>query len=45
MAVERDGARLNGPAGPIEAASFQDLQFVWKYGFLLRSFEEFFRQD
>jgi len=35
---------LSGPAGPIDDASFEDLQQVWKYGFLLRAFEEFFRE-
>ena len=28
--------------GPIEGATIEDFQQVWKYGFLLRSFEEFF---
>jgi len=45
MALPREGDALSGPAGPIDGASFEDLQLVWKYGFLLRSFEEFFRED
>jgi hypothetical protein len=44
MALPRDGDVLSGPAGPIDDASFEDLQRVWKYGFLLRAFEEFFRE-
>jgi hypothetical protein len=44
MALPREGDALIGPAGPIEDASLEDLQRVWKYGFLLRSFEEFFRE-
>jgi hypothetical protein len=44
MALPRDGEVLSGPAGPIDDASFEDLQQVWKYGFLLRAFEEFFRE-
>jgi hypothetical protein len=44
MALPREGDALSGPAGPIDDASFEDLQRVWKYGFLLRSFEEFFRE-
>ncbi|HEY7150499.1 MAG TPA: hypothetical protein VH391_02345 [Solirubrobacterales bacterium] len=45
MALPREGNRLSGPAGPIDDASFDDLQRVWKYGFLLRAFEEFFREE
>jgi hypothetical protein len=45
MALPREGGTLSGPAGPIDDATFEDLQLVWKYGFLLRSFEEFFRED
>jgi len=45
MALPRDGDVLSGPAGPIDDASFEDLQRVWKYGFLLRAFEEFFRES
>ncbi|MGH2965149.1 MAG: hypothetical protein ACRDMH_07185 [Solirubrobacterales bacterium] len=44
MALPRDGEVLSGPAGPIDDASFEDLQQIWKYGFLLRAFEEFFRE-
>jgi hypothetical protein len=43
--LRRDGQGLKGPTGPIEGATLEDFQRVWKYGFLLRSFEEFFRDD
>lgn len=45
MAIPREGATLSGPAGPIDDAGLDDLELVWKYGFLLRSFEEFFLED
>jgi hypothetical protein len=45
MALQRDGEGVKGPAGPIEGATVEDFQRIWKYGFLLRSFEEFFRED
>ena len=45
MALQRDGEALRGPAGPIEGATVEDLRRTWKYGFVLRSFEEFFRED
>jgi hypothetical protein len=45
MALQRDGEGVNGPAGPVEGATVEDFQRIWKYGFLLRSFEEFFRED
>ncbi len=45
MVLQRDGQGLKGPTGPIEGATLEDFQRVWKYGFLLRSFEEFFRDD
>ena len=45
MVLQRDGAGLRSPAGPIEAATVEDFQRVWKYGFVLRSFEEFFSED
>lgn len=45
MVLQRDGAGLRSAAGPIEGATIEDFQQVWKYGFLLRSFEEFFWVD
>jgi hypothetical protein len=45
MALEEDEEDLSGPSGPIVDATFEDLQLVWKYGFLLRAFEEFFQED
>jgi hypothetical protein len=45
MVLQRDGESLKGPAGPIEGATVEDFRRTWKYGFLLRSFEEFFRED
>jgi hypothetical protein len=42
MALPRDNGALKSPPGPIEGASVEDLQRTWKYGFLLRCFEEFF---
>jgi hypothetical protein len=45
MVLQRDGEALRGPAGPIEGATVEDFRRTWKYGFLLRSFEEFFRED
>jgi hypothetical protein len=43
--LQRDGEGLRSPAGPIEGATLLDFQRTWKYGFLLRSFEEFFWED
>jgi hypothetical protein len=43
MALERIGESSNGNTGPMGNATAEDLQRVWKYGFVLRSFEEFFR--
>ncbi len=45
MVLQRDGEGLRSPAGPIEGATLEDFQRIWKYGFLLRSFEEFFWED
>lgn len=45
MVLQRDGDGLRSPAGPIEDATVEDFQRIWKYGFLLRSFEEFFWED
>jgi hypothetical protein len=45
MVLQRDGTGLRSPAGPIEGATVEDFQRIWKYGFLLRSFEEFFWED
>jgi hypothetical protein len=45
MVLQRDGQGLRTPAGPIEGATIEDFQRIWKYGFLLRSFEEFFWED
>jgi hypothetical protein len=45
MVLQRDGEGLRSPAGPIEDATLEDFQRIWKYGFLLRSFEEFFWED
>jgi hypothetical protein len=35
----------DGKDGRVDGATLEDLQRVWKYGFLLRSFEEFFWED
>ncbi len=44
MALEPDGEEPDSSSTqPTEDASFEDLQRVWKYGFLLRAFEEFFQ--
>jgi hypothetical protein len=45
IALGLDDPRYGGVVEPIDAASFEDLEWVWKYGFLLRSFEEFFREE
>ncbi len=45
MALDRGGAGRDNPAHPVEGATVEDLQRVWKYGFVLRSFEEFFWED
>ena len=45
MVLQRDGEGLRSSAGRIEGATVEDFQRVWKYGFLLRSFEEFFWED
>jgi hypothetical protein len=45
MVLHRDGGSLKSDAGPIEGATVEDFQQVWKYGFLLRSFEEFFWEE
>jgi hypothetical protein len=45
MVLQRHGEGLRSPAGPIEGATVEDFQRIWKYGFLLRSFEEFFWED
>jgi hypothetical protein len=45
MVLQRDGEGLRSPAGSIEGATTEDFQRIWKYGFLLRSFEEFFWED
>lgn len=45
MVLQRDGEGLRSPAGPIEGATVEDFQRIWKYGFVLRSFEEFFWED
>ncbi len=45
MALGVVDPRYQDPADSIDAASFEDLEWVWKYGFLLRSFEEFFREE
>ena len=45
MVLQRDGEGLRSPAGPIEGATLEDFQRIWKYGFVLRSFEEFFWED
>jgi hypothetical protein len=44
MVLEDDGEELRGPFGTIRGATYEDLQLVWKYGFLLRAFEEFFSE-
>jgi hypothetical protein len=45
IALGLDDPRYADPAGSIDDASFEDLEWVWKYGFMLRSFEEFFREE
>jgi hypothetical protein len=45
MALQSHGEGLNGNTRAVEGATVEDLQRVWKYGFLLRSFGEFFRGD
>ncbi len=45
MALGLVDPRYEDPGDSIDAASFEDLAWVWKYGFLLRSFEEFFREE
>ena len=45
MVLQRDGEGLRTPAGSIEGATIEDFQRIWKYGFVLRSFEEFFWED
>ncbi len=45
MVLQRDGEGLRSPTGAIEGATVEDFQRVWKYGFVLRSFEEFFWED
>lgn len=45
MVLQRDGEGLRTPAGPVQDATLEDFQRIWKYGFLLRSFEEFFWED
>ena len=42
MALDRPGAGASNPRGETEGPSVEALQRVWKYGFVLRSFEEFF---
>lgn len=39
------GMAFDRPSGPAAGAMAEDLQSVWKYGFVLRSFEEFFWED
>jgi hypothetical protein len=45
MVLQRDGEGLMSLAGPIEGATVEDFQRTWKYGFVLRSFEEFFWEE
>jgi hypothetical protein len=45
MVLQRDGEGLRSPAGSIEGATLEDFQRIWKYGFVLRSFEEFFWEN
>jgi hypothetical protein len=42
IALDAEGAGRDNPARRIEGATVEDLHRVWKYGFVLRSFEEFF---
>jgi hypothetical protein len=42
MALERSGSEASKPDGASEGAGVEVLRRVWKYGFVLRSFEEFF---
>jgi hypothetical protein len=41
MALQDDDDGLS-PFGPIEGATVRDFDRIWKYGFVLRGFEEFF---
>jgi hypothetical protein len=41
-ALERPSAGTSNPDGAVGGASIEALRRVWKYGFVLRSFEEFF---
>jgi hypothetical protein len=45
MVLQRDGEGLRSAAGPIVGATVEDFQRTWKYGFVLRSFEEFFWEE
>jgi hypothetical protein len=45
MVIQRDGEGLRSAAGPIVGATVEDFQGIWKYGFVFRSFEEFFLED
>ena len=45
MLLQRDGEGLRSAAGPIVGATGEDFQRTWKYGFVLRSFEEFFWEE
>jgi hypothetical protein len=46
MALEGEDDSPNAPpTESIDDASFEGFQWIWKYGFLLRSFEEFFREE
>jgi hypothetical protein len=42
MALERSDPGASNPDGAPEGAGVEVLRRVWKYGFVLRSFEEFF---
>jgi hypothetical protein len=45
MALQRHSEGLKSAAVPNQGATLEDFQRIWKYGFLLRSFEEFFWED
>lgn len=44
IAIEGRAGQPSASARPTAGASFEELQLAWKYGFLLRAFEEFFRR-
>lgn len=45
MIIQPTEDGVKGVRGPIEGAAFDDFRKFWKFGFLLRSFEEFYFED